>query len=710
MLSGAHHCEKDNTFGGTSEDDQCGILNIHAVPCQSSASQPSDGIASKLTAVLSKISNKADDATWSSGEPAFTITSKISSRYAPGPSCSVAGESGSPNSDQRPRLYRVRRTLSQLVWFRDLMIDKVPYCVTVELPTKDDASTLSGADRVIAMLFIFSSCPELKEDPLFWCLLTQPDEEFEEQYRNLRQSDGRGEALQRIAKKALAVTLHHRRGTTTRVRGGAPVHLNLTLSKLPQKDLKPTKISDMLMETGVIDRALVTLDKISECVGASYYFEGVVDANEQRTVAWQEATDAIHHLRGAMKDELCSMRDVATSLRELAFPSYWPWSREAALAEDGPRDATLPPVRPPPSQRLTHYLHRTSNACLEVGRLSNNVYGDDFSVSTGLYNAVVASRSFSADVAHHRLHSNEFGPRPKGRNLSGIQDEFLVLVGDGRGHDALDELDAMDDELSCIHDAVDDAVTTFEGHNDAAALIMGSKMLREIKELIVGQDVCWRGAILLLADLKTTLDLDSFLDDEPLPFTNAPVVHNPSATQKQKFEEHQHRWGTQIVEFIKQQQDSQSEVAAVGTDGATALKTFFSKPLLHKKQKRSALKMVERDEDGNEVENPFEAEYQEMDQWKSPNAQPLHADPQAFPPQTFTSPQDVLPDDLRAVIEKQSQTFLLDKDCSPEANSSATEELFEEESDNKRKGMWQKKHATPSRWGAIQNEEDPFQW
>lgn len=740
-----------------------------AAPGSSSAAAKEKFAAykSQATGVLARFAPQVAQAI-AAADIQYVITSKIAAEFAF--ANSPRGGKADPTYG-RPRIYRVRRTLEHLLWFRSMMHDKVPYGVLNPLPvTKEDAHSRDGVDQVVTFLSIFSSCPELKSDPFFWSLLTKPDDEFQELFTTLKPTGGGSSNASPSTSTAQHVSMgsmnaeaadapqagqqtNHPSFSARSFMGALQRKLVTSAKKLvappkfPSKALKPDKISDMLMETGVIDRALMSLDKVSSCVKTSYYFEDEKLRNQPVDAAWEEAAVTAFQLRDALEAERDALVETANALRDLAFPSYWPWTRDGvmedvrplttpAVQETPPRHAkkadapaggadgsepsppttpASPPqiARPPPSQRLTHYLHRVANAAQEMGRLSLLIFGEEFAVSINLVRMTVSARTFSAAAAHERIFSLEHQPRPKGRGLCEIQAELNKLVAEGTGHEELEAFDAMDDEVTAIHEAVDEAVGSFQRHHRDALCIMKQRLARDTKELIMGQVMNWKSALLLLADLKTTLELDKFMDDEDLPFTNAPVVHNPSPIQKRRFEAQQHVWGQQVMAFNQQQcgaDDHAQTTEAKPKSGFGSLLESRNAP-----KRRQALRFDDEGSSTTSGANPFDTEV-EMTHAGTSKSGASPKGTAAATPERENSIQ-VLPEELQDVVNSQSK-FLLER---PSVQKAASAERPPEEvafddvqakRDARKSGSWKKKPGGGDGWGAVAaaDEEDPFRF
>lgn len=716
----------------------------------------------------------------------YVITSRIAAEFA----YANSPRGGAASGGGRPRIYRVRRNLEHLLWFRTLMSEKVPYGVVNPLPvTKEDAHSRDGVDQVVAFLSIFSSCAELKGDPLFWSLLTKPDDEFQELFLTLKPTTSTSSSGSSSSQhNNIGSTNDHNEQASTppsstpfsarNFMGAIQKKLmsnakKLVAPKYPSKALKPDKISDMLMETGVIDRALMSLDKVNSCVKTSYYFEDEKLKNASREKAWEDAAQKAFLLRDSLEAERDDLLETANALRDLAFPSYWPWTRDSvmeelrppaaptasaldtktpakqqsssaasqdalgdstqALAPSSPQPngtpATPPSAttawppqksRPPPSQRLTHYLHRVANAAQEMGRLSLLIFGEEFAISINLVRMTINARTLSASAAHERIFSSEHQPRPKGRGLCDIQALLNKLVAEGTGHEELDAFDAMDDEVTAIHEETDEAVNSFERHHGDASRIMHQRLGRELKEMTVGQVVNWKGALLLLADLKTTLELDQFMDGEELPFTNAPVVHNPSPLQKRRFEAQQQVWGQQVTAFNQAQQEDE----ATNNTSTKSAKSGFG-ALLESRGQPKRRQALQYDDEGTNTGsasggNPFDTEM-EMTATTT-TAESTGGSPKLggsgvdATPKRENSLHGVLPDELLEVVNSQSK-FLLERPSNRKAASMErpTEEAAFDDADAKsaaKRGSWKKTKAKKSGWGGVaeEDEEDPFRF
>ncbi|CUG91773.1 Hypothetical protein, putative [Bodo saltans] len=814
----------------------------------------------------------------------YVITSRIAAEFA----YANSPRGGAASGGGRPRIYRVRRNLEHLLWFRTLMSEKVPYGVVNPLPvTKEDAHSRDGVDQVVAFLSIFSSCADLKGDPLFWSLLTKPDDEFQELFLTLKPTTSTSSSGSSSSQhNNIGSTNDHNEQASTTPPSSTPFSARnfmgaiqkklmsnakkLVAPKYPSKALKPDKISDMLMETGVIDRALMSLDKVNSCVKTSYYFEDEKLKNASREKAWEDAAQKAFLLRDALEAERDDLLETANALRDLAFPSYWPWTRDSVMEElrpaaaptasaldtktpakqqsssaasqdalgdstqaeapsspqptgtpATPPSATTPwppqisrpppsqrlthylhlfffPVvlavdarqcdggiaassspysidaryknasetaiiicsiprwtgdstqaeahsspqptgtpatppsattawppqisRPPPSQRLTHYLHRVANAAQEMGRLSLLIFGEEFAISINLVRMTINARTLSASAAHERIFSSEHQPRPKGRGLCDIQALLNKLVAEGTGHEELDAFDAMDDEVTAIHEETDEAVNSFERHHGDALRIMHQRLGRELKEMTVGQVVNWKGALLLLADLKTTLELDQFMDGEELPFTNAPVVHNPSPLQKRRFEAQQQVWGQQVTAFNQAQQDDETTNSCTATKSTN--KSGFG-TLLESRGQPKRRQALQYDDEGTNTGsasggNPFDTEM-EMTATTT-TAESTGGSPKLggsgvdATPKRENSLHGVLPDELLEVVNSQSK-FLLERPSNRKAASMErpTEEAAFDDDDAKsaaKRGSWKKTKAKKSGWGGVaqEDEEDPFRF
>jgi hypothetical protein len=799
--------------GGGSRQEGAGILSIAVLPYvdpkqhrftdpaagASSSSSNSELAKEKLAAykiqatnVLARFAPNVAQA-MAATDIHYVITSRIAAEFACANSPRSGATSASGTAASRcPRIYRVRRNLEHLIWFRSMMCEKVPYGVVNPLPvTKEDAYSRDGVDQVVAFLSIFASCAELKGDPLFWSLLTKPDDEFQELFVALKpsSSSSSGASTTNTAHSGIhagstndpseSQSSPPTSGFSARGMMGAiqkklmSQAKKLAAPKYPSKALKPDKISDMLMETGVIDRALMSLDKVNSCVKTSYYFEDEKAQNGPREKAWEEAAQKAFLLRDALEEERDALIETANALRDLAFPSYWPWTRDCVMEELRPTTSTSIAIgfgtttpakqqsaetgqegladstqavapsspqslgtpaspqiaRPPPSQRLTHYLHRVANAAQEMGRLSLLIFGEEFAISVNLVRMTISARTLSASTAHERIFSLEHQPRPKGRGLCDIQALLNKLVAEGTGHEELDAFDAMDDEVTAIHEETDEAVNSFERHHGDALRIMHQRLGRDMKEMIVGQVVNWKSALLLLADLKTTLELDQFLDGENLPFTNAPVVHNPSPLQKRRFEAQQQVWGQQVTAFNEAQQE--------GTTASTATKSSKGGfgALLESRGQPKRRQALQYDDEGTTTGsasggNPFDTEMEMTPASlagagatsggspKGTGGTPKLAGDNSAALRRDNSLHGVLPDELIEVVNSQSK-FLLERPSNRKAASMErpTEEAAFDDDDAKhaaKRGSWKRTGGAASKkgWGGVaeDDEEDPFRF
>ncbi len=401
-----------------------------------------------------------------------------------------------PGSKERARIYEVTRNLNHFLFFQQLFYEKNPFTITAQLPDRSSAHTVEGIDQVLALLFIIAASDVTNNDPTFWSFLTLPDADYDEQYMALSSKT-----------------------KTERVGGLLQLAKSKLTARLPQLELKPSEISNMMIETGMVDRAFITMDKISQCAERSMYFSRVLEGDDHLEL-WEAALKRMYDVRDAVELESDALTAVGDTLvTKVADAQYWPWTKFKLLAQSSSSSGL--------AQRLSQILHRTGNVAHQLSRNSNNVISSDFGLSTSLQCTTVLSRRYSAKLAHEYLHVTH-QPKPNGRTLIQLQDQLMEIIAKGRGFEEADALDAIDDEISEIHDLLDRGIDGFERQFHDMRIAMTERLVRNLREMHVEQMLAWTSAQMLLSNLASAMESDPFDDVEDLPIMELPDHESPA--------------------------------------------------------------------------------------------------------------------------------------------------------------------------------------
>lgn len=381
--------------------------------------------------------------------------------------------------------YPVTRTLEELRWFRDQYWEKEPYSIVAPLPDPAKASSLKAVDQILAMLFLMSSSPRTNTDPLFWALLTAADDDF----RSLVHVRTKGEKLSKAFWSAVA---HY---TTAQ----------------PKRELKPTTISKAMVESTMIDRAFLTVDKLNTCVES-------LDAFQQRSHqchailhAWEDAHEKLYMLRVSLDHISAAAKRIAPSLREMCDTNYWPWTKEEVFADAMTQVEAGNALHP--SHRLTHYMHRAANNAAQVANAEGGVVSDEWAMGVSL--CVTLWRAYEHSAVHCDAHLRETPLKSSaGSTLVQLQSAALKIIESGTGFPEAEKLERIDAEVTDIQDNIDARCVDFDTHFDEVKREIAVRALRHLKELRVAQALAWQSTQLLIDDFNKCLSDDPFVDLE----------------------------------------------------------------------------------------------------------------------------------------------------------------------------------------------------
>jgi len=440
--------------------------------------------------------------------PCYHIVARVLMAYYKGPPLPPS----TPKGNVEERMFRVIRSLRQLQQINALRVLRNPFVVLFPLPRESIALSNEGIDHVIAYLFAYFAAADTSgvQQQLLWGCLTNRDNELFQSKLNdalaIAEADslsGRGDVFRKRKKDIMGKTA----------------------LRPPVQDPKPHEISDLMIETGMSERAFFSLDRINGCVTQVLHFTRVANAKEL-CEAWQAAASKAYALRKSQMDLAAGAKDVAVALRELQHCGlFWPWTREAVLQSHADRRSQL---AKPISLRLAHYVQRASNNWIEVNRIESSAFGHDLALATSLVKGAHSARMFTAGVASEcALH---FGAAHNTRPLAELQDAVIALLAKGRGFVESEALERIDDEVTAIHDEADAAVHTFEATSKQALAAAMAQWSKAFAEAHASQLLYLKSTILLLEDFNRTLQEDPLTDLEDLPIF---VLHDPHSAPQQ---------------------------------------------------------------------------------------------------------------------------------------------------------------------------------
>ena len=620
-------------------------------------------------------------------QPVFRVVTKIvASAHANGAlhngcftSEAIAG------SKERARIYEVTRNLAHFTFFQQCFYEKNPFTVTVQLPDRFAAHSVEGVDQVLSLLFMIAASEVTNSDPLFWSFLTLPDSDYVEQYTTLSSKT-----------------------KTERVGGLLQFAKSKLTARLPQVELKPSDISNMMIETGMVDRAFISIDKVSSCAERSMYFQKVLQ-DQEHLLGWEAALRATYDVRDAVEAEAEALTAVGdVMMHKVADAQYWPWTKIKLLsspAEAGIDVAHAPPV----SKRLAQFLQRTGNTVHQLSRHCGNVVSSDFGLSTSLQSTTELSRKYSAKLAHEYLHITH-PPKPTGRTLVQLQDLLMEIIAHGSGFEEADRLDAIDEDISEIHDVIDQGIDAFEQQYKDVRVAMTERLLRNLREMQVEQMLAWTSAQMLLSNVLTALDTDPFEDAEDLPIMELADDESPCRLHERKVAEERQLNITrtvhpeQIISSGQQQQQQQPD------DGTTFhISGKGGAGLFYRPSKPSPARHVDA---ASSSGNPYESEelrgslrHMEADDRKS-----------SKPASASDVPSDPRLIELQSLVQKQSKTNLLDAkdddldDFGADGVVGKRRSVQRGPSSQQASPLQQTEGAGRKKWMNEEDSADPFQW
>lgn len=347
---------------------------------------------------------------------------------------------------------------------------------------------------------------------------------------------------------------------------------------VPEEEIKPEQISKGMIESGMIDRAFFSCDKLNANIGSALHFQKELEKKDPLFYAWGDSLDALYRLKVALEDLSAAEDAVAPALRDLCDTNYWPWTKEKVFEEE------LKPKLSPrvhTSHRLTHYAHRIANIHNEVSRIEKSFVSDGLVSAVTLGAMLYSGHRWSCAIAHQRLHrGNKIDPSLRhavqgldqyyamvtnpslasgaaltntynvaemkkvllgvppifvqavrtsltptapttGRSLLSLQKDLKTIFELGRGFSEADLLDRIDDDGSEIQDQLDTIIDTFQSHfNEIRHDALHASVAQYLKELVVFLKLSWVSAEMAIQDTYTGIREDLFmdLDKEELPF------------------------------------------------------------------------------------------------------------------------------------------------------------------------------------------------
>lgn len=344
-------------------------------------------------------------------------------------------------------------------------------------------------------------------------------------------------------------------------------HINEKLT-LPDEEIKPERISKGMVESGMIDRAFFSCDKLNVTAASSLHFQTELQRHDTVFYAWGDALDAAYRLKVAMEDLAEAQEALVPALRDLCDANYWPWTREKVF-EDEAKPKLSPRVHT--SHRLTHYGQRVANIHTVVSGIEKNFVSDGLISAITLGAMLYSGHRWSCAVAHQRLHRGNkidaalrsavrgldlhrstarvaapgivvhnrytmsemrkalLGVPPifvqavrtsltptapaTGRSLLGLQQDLKTIFELGRGVSEAAMLDMLDDDTSEIQDTLDDVIGTFEAHfREVRHDALYANVAQYLRELAVFLKFSWMSAELAIRDTYKSIDEDLFTD------------------------------------------------------------------------------------------------------------------------------------------------------------------------------------------------------
>lgn len=437
--------------------------------------------------------------------PTYRIATWLSGMIQDGESFATRSSFAKTEALSKQQLFVVCRTLDQLSWFKSQFLQKEPYCVLSPLPQEENWRSYAACDSVLSLIIFMISSRAAAADPLLWSLLTAKDEDFaaqaeSEKGKDLKLSSEHVRKLQKMASSDERTAL--------------------------QKVAKPTIVSPQMLETTMSDRAFVSLDKIALCVDAAQEFHRRREARPPGLLGtWKRVYEESCKTRFDSEALHEASTAVAQSFRELAETNVWPWEGAVDPATPYRQAIDYDSARLKlPTMRLSRFMQRTSLNVQELGRRDGEVMTEAFHQVCALMalNQFALQRSLLfADAA---LNNSDQCLR-----LLSLQQEVVQLIEQGQGFAELPKLEKVDEEVSKIHDYVDESLTAFENCAIDVKAGVSERWTCQTREYIIQQKVGWEATSVLLTDLKNALDNDTFLDEEPLPIV-AHLVEEAEAT------------------------------------------------------------------------------------------------------------------------------------------------------------------------------------